>query len=93
MYADDKKKTGFLKEVHVMVNQKKRHMKAGEVHIEILNQVSKPPINDHTMKMSQGRRLPRRYSEDKRDNTMLIRMPSLDWTRHCTLCQRRRKEK
>ena len=62
-----KRQTGFLKEeeVHVMMNKKKRLMKEGEVNIVILimNQARKLPIKekDHTMKMSQGKRLPRGY--------------------------------
>ena len=60
-----KRQTGFLKkEVHVMMNKKKRLMK-GEVHIMILimNQARKLSIKEknHTMKMSQGRRLLRGY--------------------------------
>ena len=60
-----KRQTGFLKEeeVHVMMNKKKRLMKDGEVHIVILNEARKLPIKekDPTMKMSQGKRLPRGY--------------------------------
>ena len=61
-----KRQTGFLKEeVHVMMKNKKRLMKEGEVHIVILimNQARKLPIKakDHTVKLSQWRRLPRGY--------------------------------
>ena len=62
-----KRQTGFLKEkeVHVMMDKKKKLMKEGEVRIVILimNQVRKLPIKekDHTMKTSQWRRLPRGY--------------------------------
>ena len=56
-----KRRTGFLKEV-LMMNTKKRLMK-GEVHIVIQNQARRPPIKekDHTMKISEGRTLPRGY--------------------------------
>ena len=59
-----KRPTGFLKEeeVHVMINKNKRLMK-GEVHIVILNQTRKLLIKGQnpTVKISQGRRLPRGY--------------------------------
>ena len=46
-----------------MMNKKKRLTKEGEVHIVILNQARKLPIkeNNHTMKMSKGKRLPGGY--------------------------------
>ena len=69
-----KRWTGFLKgEVHMMMNRKERLKEEGEVQIVILNQVRRPPIKGkaHFMKMSQGRRLPRGYCDDERDETML----------------------
>ena len=81
---------------YVMMNRKKRLRKEGKVHIVILNQARKLliKVKDHNMKMSQGRRLPRQYSDDERDETMLMlmQMPSLNWTPGCTLCRRRRDE-
>ena len=63
-YLDDEAADSIpKKEVHIMMNKKKRLMEEGEVHIVILNQARRPPIKgkDHFMKMSQGRRLLRGY--------------------------------
>ena len=60
-YQDDEKADRIPEgKVHVMMNKKKRLMDKGEVHVMILNQARRRPINeeDHTMKISRGRRLP-----------------------------------